>query len=45
MRKMKALLIKSSNVALALMAVMATIFANSLCLGRAYEPEMPEELK
>ena len=45
MRAMKALLVKCSNVALTLMAVMATIFANSLCRGKLYEPELPEELK
>lgn len=45
MRKMKVLLAKCSNVALSLMAVMAMIFANSLCRGRLYEPELPEELK
>lgn len=44
MRKMKVLLAKCSNVALSLMAVMAMIFANSLCRGRLYEPELPEEL-
>ena len=45
MRKMKVLLAKCSNVALSLMSVMAMIFANSLCRGRLYEPELPEELK
>ncbi len=45
MRKMKILLAKCSNVALSLLAVMAMIFANSLCRGRLYEPKLPEELK
>ena len=41
----KALLAKCSNVALSVMAVMAIIFANCQCSARAYEPELPEELK
>ncbi len=46
---MKALLAKFStkfsNVVLSVMAVMAMIFANCQCSARAYEPELPEELK
>lgn len=42
---LKALLFKSANAALALMAVVAVVFANCQCIGRAYEPELPEELK
>ncbi len=42
---LKLLLVKSANAALALMAVMAVIFANCQCVGRAYEPELPEDLK
>ena len=41
----KALLTKCSNAALSVMAVAAIIFANCQCSGRAYEPELPEELK
>ncbi len=45
MKVAKVFLAKCSNVALTLMAVMAVIFANCQCMGRAYEPELPEELK
>lgn len=45
MKTKKALLAKCSNVALSVMAVMAIIFANCQCSARAYEPELPEELK
>lgn len=40
----KTLLAKSANAALALMAVVAVVFANCQCLGRLYEPEIPEDL-
>lgn len=45
MKKVKILLKKSANGILAVMAVFAVVFANCQCLGRAYEPEMPEELR
>lgn len=44
MKVIKVLLVKCSNVALAFIAVIALIFANCQCMGRAYEAELPEEL-
>lgn len=41
----KAFLTKCSNLAFSVMAAVAMIFANCQCSGRAYEPEVPEELK
>lgn len=41
----KAFLTKCSNLAFSVMAVVAMIFANCQCSGRAYEPKLPEELK
>lgn len=40
----KALLTKCSNAALRVMALVAIIFANCQCSGRAYEPNVPDEL-
>lgn len=34
-----------ANVALSLMAVMATLFANVQCRGKCYEPVVPEKLR
>lgn len=41
----KAFLTKCSNLVFSVMAVVAMIFANCQCSGRAYEPKLPEELK
>ena len=40
----KAFLTKCSNLVFSVMAVVAMIFANCQCSGRAYEPKLPEEL-
>lgn len=42
---MKCILHKGVDIALSMLAIIATIFANCQCTGRAYEPEVPEELK
>lgn len=41
----KVFLTKCSNLVFSVMAVVAMIFANCQCSGRAYEPKLPEELK
>ena len=41
----KAFLTECSNLVFSVMAVVAMIFANCRCSGRAYEPKLPEELK
>lgn len=42
---MKALLVKCSNVVLSLMGIVAVVFANCQCVGRAYEPKVPKGLE
>lgn len=42
---MRRILHKSVDIALSMLAIIATVFANCQCTGRAYEPEVPEELK
>lgn len=42
--KMKQILQKGADLTLSVMEAVAVVFANCQCIGRAYEPEMPEEL-
>ena len=42
---MTALLAKCSNVVLSLMGIVAVVFANCQCVGRAYEPKVPKGLE
>lgn len=42
---MKTLIARCSNVVLSLMSVIAVVFANCQCVGRAYEPKVPNELE
>lgn len=42
---MKNVIARCSNVVLSLMAIVAVVFANCQCLGRAFEPKVPDELK
>lgn len=41
---MKQILQKGADLTLSVMEAVAVVFANCQCIGRAYEPEMPEEL-
>lgn len=34
-----------ANIALSIMTMMATVFANMACRGRCYEPVVPEKLQ
>lgn len=42
---MKQILQKGADFTLSVMEAVAVAFANCQCMGRAYEPEMPDELK
>lgn len=42
---MKQILQKGADFTLSVMEAVAVVFANCQCIGRAYEPEMPDELK
>lgn len=42
---MKQILQKGADLTLSVMETVAAVFANCQCIGRAYEPEMPEELR
>ena len=45
LKVMKALFVRCSNVVLSLMGIMAVVFANCQCVGRAYEPKVPKGLE
>ena len=36
---------KLANISLAIMAMMATVFANMACRGKCYEPVVPQKLQ
>ena len=45
MRLVQCIFHKGVNMVLSMMAIFAVVFANCQCAGRAFEPELPDELQ